>query len=244
MEINTKYDYSLLYRVAWHLCLVMLILIPLQMVFFVIVPPPDTVTGFFELYRRNAFLGLVSLDLLYMLNNIIVVIVYLALFMLMRRERPVIVTLALILGLIGVAAYYPSNPAFEMLTLSAQYFQAQPAQQVVYLAAGEALLAGYTGTAFNAYYVLSTICLLLLSYAVIKSPRFGNKTGWWGLASGICMIVPSSAGMLGMIFSNLSLVPWVVFIVLLTRCFRRFAAEGQPEHASFNHSDRITDSAL
>ncbi|MCQ1530545.1 DUF4386 family protein [Lutispora saccharofermentans] len=225
MNQGFKINFQPLYRVAQFLALTMLILIPLQIVIYVIAPPPDTVKGFFELYQQNPFLGLLSLDFLYLFNNMIIIIIYLALFVLLYREKPVTVLLALILGLIGIACYYPSNPAFEMLTLSNQYFQALPEQQTIYLAAGEALMAGYTGTTFDVYYVLSTICLLLFAYALIKSHKFKKSVGLWGLASGFFMIVPSSAGVLGMIFSLLSLIPWVVFVALLVINFRKFAAD-------------------
>ena len=131
----------------------MLIIIPLQIVIYVISPPPDSVKGFFELYHHSPFSGLLSLDFLYLFNNIILVIIYLAIFVLLYQERPVTVLLALILGLIGIACYYPSNPAFEMLTLSNQYFQALPEQQTIYLAAGEAVMAAYTGTSFLGWYL-------------------------------------------------------------------------------------------
>lgn len=220
-----KVSFKPLYRVAWYLALVMLILIPIQIIIYVIAPPPDTVKGFFELYQQNPFLGLLSLDFLYLFNNMIIVVIYLALFMILYEEKPVTVLLALILGLIGIACYYPSNPAFEMLTLSNQYFQAQPEQLNIYLAAGEALMAGYTGTTFDVYYVLSTLCLLLFSCALIKSHKFKKSIGLWGLLSGFFMIIPSSAGVLGMVFSLLSLVPWVVFIALLMTSFKKYAAE-------------------
>jgi hypothetical protein len=222
-----KVNFQPLYRVAQLLALTMLIIIPLQIVIYVISPPPDTVKGFYELYHQNLFLGLLSLDFLYLLNNMIIVIIYLALFVLLYQEKPVTVLLALILGLIGIACYYPSNPAFEMLTLSNQYFQALPEQQTIYLAAGEAVMAGYTGTSFDVYYVLSTICLLLFAYAIIKSTKFKKSVGLWGLASGFFMIVPSSAGMLGMIFSLLSLIPWTVFVALLMLKFKKFATDTQ-----------------
>jgi hypothetical protein len=195
-----KVNFQPLYRVAQFLALAMLLIIPLQIAIYIISPPPDTVKGFFELYQQNPFLGLLSLDFLYLFNNMIIVIVYLAIFVLLFQEKPVVVLLAFILGIIGVACYYPSNPAFEMLTLSHQYFQALPQQQLIYLAAGEAVMAGYTGTSFDVYYVLSTICLLLFAYAIFKSPKFKKSVGLWGLVSGFFMIIPSSAGMVGMIF--------------------------------------------
>lgn len=225
MNQRFNINFRPLYRVAQYLSLTMLILIPIQIIIFVSSPPPDTVKGFFELYHGNVFLGLLSLDFLYLFNNIIIVIIYLALFILLYREKPVTVILALTLGLIGIACYYPSNPAVEMITLSNQYFQAMPEQQSIYLAAGEALMAGYTGTTFNVYYVLSTICLLLFAYTILKSQKFKKSVGLWGLISGFFMIIPSSAGILGMVFSLLSLIPWMVFIVLLMIKFRKFAMD-------------------
>lgn len=225
MNPAEKIDFRPLYRIARILSLLMLILIVIQIVIYVAAPPPTTVLGFFERFRSNPFLGLLSMDLLYLFNNAIVVVIYLALATLLYQERPITVLLALVFGLVGIACYYPSNPAFEMLNLSSQYYLAQPPQQLVYLAAGEALFAGYTGTTFNAYYVMSTLCLLLLAYALIKSPRFRKPVGAWGMASGIFMIVPSSAGQLGMICSLLSLIPWIVFVALLMVHFRKLLVE-------------------
>ncbi|MCC7571163.1 DUF4386 domain-containing protein [Candidatus Micrarchaeota archaeon] len=225
MTQGFKTNFRPLFRVARYLSVLMLVLIPIQIIVFVISPPPDTVKGFYELYHQNTLLGLLSLDFLYLFNNIIIVVIYLALFIILYQERPVTVILALILGLVGVCCYYPSNPSFEMLTLSNQYFQALPDQQTIYLAAGEASIAAYTGTAFNSYYVLSTICLLMFAYAIIKSPQFKKSIGLWGLVSGFFMIVPSSAGTLGMIFSILSLIPWVIFVFLLVIDFKKFSID-------------------
>lgn len=220
-----KIDFRPLYRIAQFLSLMMLIIIPVQIIIFVVSPPPESIMGFFDLYHKNSFLGLLSLDFLYLFSNMITVFIYLALFTILYREKPVTSIIAIILGLIGIACYYPSNPAFEMLTLSSQYFQAVPEQQSIYLAAGEAVMAGYTGTSFDTYYVLSTICLLLFAYAVYKSPVFSKTTGLWGLVAGFFMIIPSSAGMLGIVFSLLSLVPWTIFVVMLMFKFRSLASE-------------------
>lgn len=218
-----KVNFSPVYRIAQYLSLIMLILIPLQIAVFIISPPPATVKEFFELFQQSPFLGLLSLDFLYLFNNAIIAVIYLALFILLYNEKPVSVILAFMLGLIGIACYYPSNPAFEMMTLSHQFTQALPELKSIYLAAGEAVMASYTGTTFNAYYVLSTLCLLLFSYAILKSRHFHKSVGLWGLVSGFFMIVPSSAGKLGMVFSLLSLVPWVIFVILLMNKFKKLA---------------------
>ena len=223
MNYPSNINLQPLYRATWILSLAMLFIIPMQVLIYVLAPPPESVLGFFQLFSRNPFLALLSLDFLYLFNNIIVAVIYVALFSLLFRERPATSILALLFGLIGVACYYPSNPAFEMMTLSHQFSQTAAESQHLYLSAGEAVMAAYTGTAFNTYYVLSTLCLLLFSYALLKSPQFKGSIGLWGLASGFFMIIPSSAGTIGIIFSLLSLIPWVVFIALLMVHFRKLA---------------------
>lgn len=225
MNPDFHLNFRPLFALARILALVMLLLIPLQIVVFVIAPPPDTVTGYFALFQQQPFLGLLSLDFIYLFNNAILVIIYLAIAALLFREKPVPVLVAIVLGLIGIACYYPSNPAFEMLTLSNLYAQTLPPDQPLYLAAGEAVMAGYTGTAFNTYYVLNAIGLLLFAATFLRSPRFKKSIGYWGLASGILMIVPSSAGLIGMIFSLASLIPWMIFIALLMGVFKQASAD-------------------
>lgn len=212
-----KISWSALFRWSGYLSVVMLLLIPIQIALFSIFPPPETVEGYFQLYKTNWLLGLFSLDLIYILNNIILIFIYLALAVCLFWEKPVLSLLALVLGLVGIACYFPTNPAFEMLGLSNGYWLALPKMQAQYLAAGESLLASYKGTAFDIYYVLNGVTLLLYSVAIYKSPRFSKILGVWGMAAGVLMLVPSSAGMIGMIFSLLSLIPWVVFLFILTK---------------------------
>lgn len=218
-------NWRLLHQTAYRLALVMLALIPMQILVFIFSPPPTSVTGFFQLYHDNWFLGLLSLDFLYLFNNAIIAILYLSLFVKLVEERPSLMVMGLVIGLIGIACYFPTNPSFEMWTLSRHYFEANSLAQGGFIAAGEGLMAQYTGTSFNSYYVFNAFTLLAFSYAILKSPQFSKATGYWGLASGILMSVPSSFGMVGMIFSLLSLIPWLIFIILLLSRLKKFATE-------------------
>lgn len=211
-----------LYKIAFAACVLMLIIMLAQIIVFVASPPPDTVLGFFELYEKNIMLGLLSLDLLYLINNLLLVFVYLGLAAMVYVKKPAMILPALILGLLGVACYYPSNPAFEMLSLSNSYFTAADGSGDLFLASGETLLAGYTGTSFNAYYIMNALSLLFFSAALLQSGREFKILGVLGMAAGLLMVVPSSAGMLGMVFSLVSLLPWSIFVILLSiRFFQR-----------------------
>jgi hypothetical protein len=220
---TSSVSWSKLYRWAAQLSTIMLLLIPLQIIIFVVSPPPVTVVGYFQLYHTNWLLGLFSLDLIYIFNNIILIFIYAALFVRLFDENPSICLAALLIGIVGIASYFPSNPAFEMLTLSSKYWLALPSVQNQYLAAGEALMAGYIGTSFDVYYILNAITLLLFSTVILKSSHFSKRIGLFGMVSGLLMIVPSSAGLIGMVFSLLSLIPWIVFLFLLIRRFHIFS---------------------
>jgi hypothetical protein len=132
--------------------------------------------------------------------------------------------IALVLGLVGIAAYFSSNPAFEMLSLSNQYTAATTeAQRTMFLTAGQVMLETYTGTAFDIYYALNAIVLFILAPIMLRSGLFSKTTAYLGLAAGILMIVPSSAGTLGLYFSLASLVPWAIWLVLIARRLLQFA---------------------
>lgn len=207
-----------LYRTAALSAIVMLVLIPVQAAIYLVWPPPLTAAAFFTLLQENWLLGLISLDLFFLLDVLFIIPIYLALYLALKQAQPSAMLLALVLGLVGIAAYFSSNVSFEMLALSNRYAAAaDPAQQSLFLAAGEAMLATYIGTAFNVYYELSTLALLVMSVVMLRSPVFSKLTAYMGIAAAILMIIPSTAGMLGLVLSLLSLIPWVVWLILFAR---------------------------
>lgn len=70
MKPDFHLNFRPLFALARILALVMLLLIPLPVVF-VIAPPPDTLTGFLIFFSGIPFLGLLSLDFIYLFNNAI-----------------------------------------------------------------------------------------------------------------------------------------------------------------------------
>ena len=69
-----------IYKAGGISILAMLVIMVVQMVVFIAWPPPPTVEGFFSLFRQNWFFGLLSMDLLYILNNTLLILIYLALY--------------------------------------------------------------------------------------------------------------------------------------------------------------------
>ena len=213
-----------LYKVGGAAAWTTLAIMIAQIGVFIAWPPPETVESFFKLFRENWLLGLLSLDLLYILNNAVIIPIYLALYVTLKREAESAMLIALVVGLVGIGAYFASSVAFEMLSLSQAAAAANDAQRSIFQAAGEAMLATYKGTAFDVYYVLNAFTLLVFSTVMLRSKIFSKATAYWGLAAGVLMIIPSTAGTIGLIFSLLSLIPWAVFAAKVAIKFTRLGA--------------------
>lgn len=211
-EETERKKWRLLYKTAGLAAIAMLALMAVQIGVFVLWPTPKTVTAWFQLFQDSWVLGLMHLDFLYILNNTIVALMYLAFYLSLRQRNESLMLIALVCGMLATAAYYSSNPAFEMLSLSRQFgTSAAAAEKAACLAAGQALLAKWKGTAFDIYYILSGLCLILTARAMRVSALYGKRMSVIGLVSGLLMLIPSTAGTPGLCFSLASLVPWAVF---------------------------------
>jgi hypothetical protein len=207
-----------LYKTASICAIIVMILIPVQIAIYLLLPPPATIPEIFALFQNNYLQGLVNTDLLMVISNILMVPLYLAIYAAVRNAGRSMTLIALVLGLVGIAAYMTSTISFEMLSLSGQYASANTdVQRTALLGAGQALLAHYQGTAFNVYYVLNAITLLLFSIVMMRSSIFSKSTAYWGIITAVLMIIPASAGMIGIIFSLLSLLPTMVWLSLLIK---------------------------
>lgn len=222
--LEPRQNWRSLYLAGAIAGIAMLVIMAAQIAIFVAAPPPTTVEGFFALFQNDWLLGLLSMDLLYLVNNAVMVLIYLAIYMVLRRYAETAMLISLVLALVGITAYYASNTAFEMLGLSQQYAAAvTEAQRTALMGAGEAALAIYRGTAFDSYYILNAAALLIFAFVMLRSPEFPRAAAVLAIVSGIFMIIPSTAGTIGLVFSLLSLIPWAAFLVFAIRVFLRLA---------------------
>ena len=223
---GTDSRWKKLYTAGGWAGLTMLVIMALQIILFILWPPPASAEDFFELFQKNTLLGLLSLDLLYLVNNALLILIYLALYMSLKRTDESLALIALVFGLVGTTLYFASNTAFEMLQISRLFAAADSeAQRTALLGAGQAVLAIYKGTAFNSYYILNAVSLLVFASVMLRSKSYPRLAALIGLASGVLMFIPSTAGTIGLIFSLASLVPWAIFLVIVSKKFLQFANE-------------------
>lgn len=219
---------SFLFRAASVSAALVLFIIPIQIIVYLAYPIPTSVESWLALFHESWILGLLHQDLLYLINNILVAIMYLGFYTSLKHHSEGIMKLALVLGLLGISAYFASNKAFEMLSVSNLYYAATTvSQKSMILIVGQMILSEWQGTAFLVYYVLNGITLILISFVMIKSNLFGKPVAWIGLAAGVLMMVPSTAGTIGLAFSLASLIPWCVFCALVAAKFMKLANTNQ-----------------
>ena len=224
MNSQTAVTYKSLYKAAFISTILMLVIIPTQILVFVLTKIPATTIEWFSLFNENILIGFFHADFFILINNILISIIYLAFYHSLKEINKGVIQIGILLGLIGIAAYISSNKTFELLRLSQEYFSAQTdADKLILEAAGKASLLGWQGTAFDTYYVLNGIALFCISILMFKSPDFSKAAAVWGLLAAFFMIIPSTAGTIGLIFSLLSLIPWYVFSILFAKRFLSFS---------------------
>ena len=232
-----------LYRVGAVAALIAVAIIPLAVIVFLAWPPPTTIESWFALFQRNGFLGLLDLDLLMMTSYVVLIPLYLALYVALRRVSQSFMAIALAFNLVGTALVLAVNPAAAMLTLSDRYAAATTdAQRTVFLAAGQAL-----------------------HHELVRDRVRSGVPAWWdrhpdhrdrhaaeqifskfiaytGLVMGALMLVPASAGTVGLLLSLVSLAPTVIWLLLVARRLFQLAARPQEFGTQPRHITAATSS--
>src|SRR5690242_247479 len=111
-------------------------------------------------------------DLLLLVDNLLLIPIYLSFYHTLQSVNRGMMQLSLVLGLVGIAAYLSSNKTFELWALSQQFAASNDGERNTLLSAAQAVISGWQGTAFDAYYVLNGLTLLIASLLMLKSKLF------------------------------------------------------------------------
>jgi len=113
-----------LYRIGGIAAVVTVILILLAIITYPIWPylPGTTATeNIFAAIQANRLGGLISLDFILLINNLIGVLLFLAMYVSLKQVNESYALIALVLGLFGAVLIVPARPIFELLSLSDLY---------------------------------------------------------------------------------------------------------------------------
>jgi hypothetical protein len=184
---------------------------------------PASAMDWFSLLQHNAFIGLVLLNVVDVINYCLIGLIFLALYGALRQASKSAVVIATACALVGIGVYLASNQALAMLSLSKQYAAAgTDAQRSTLLAAGEALLAIQDqGTGFRSSFLLVVVAGLIISVVMLRSSVFGKATAIVGIvANGIrlcgfvTLVLTPSIYSLAIPISAPFRVTWYVMIAL------------------------------
>lgn len=212
------FSWKSLYKVGGIAALAVVAMAVIQAPIFILFPQPTTVIGHFTQFQSNKLLGLVDLDLILILAEACNVPILFALYAALRRFNPALLTIALTLGLGGIAFFFAVNPTFSMLYLSDQYAAAATdVQRAAFLAAGEALVANYNGTAFGLFFILSGVADLIIAAVMLRSGVFNKATAFTGMAVGAMLLVPPLPvlGMIALVLSYIVILPSMIWNILV-----------------------------
>jgi hypothetical protein len=218
-----------LYRIGGLACLLVAALIAFAVIVYFIWPYKPGVTStenVFVILQTDRLGGLIALDVLTVVIVLLNLLPLLALYVALKRVNESYALIALALGVIAVAALIAARPVAEMVSLSEKYAVATTAAaRSQYLAAGDALLELFTGTAW----MIETLCLvlsgLISSSLMLRSPIFGKITAYVGIVTsmfGLGFFIP----VIGPLLLFVNTIFSVIWNILVARGFFRLAKGG------------------
>jgi hypothetical protein len=230
--------YRRLYRLGGVTAWIVAFLTVAEVVAFAFFPQPGTVRGWFILFEANPVIGLLDFWGLEVPMYAMFAMVFLALYVVLRKVNKSAMAIAFTLALLGTAIFFATNNPFSMLTLSRQFAAATTdANRSALLAAGEALLANTNQRAiggFNIALLFVSIAGLIVSSVMLGATAFRRLTAYAGiLAFGLSLadylrqaLTSSVAIALLLILPNaLFIVIW--FVVVGRRLYQLGRLEGK-----------------
>ena len=232
---ETNSNWKNLYRicgwVAWVLLAYSLIT---MIILFVLGTPPTTAAETFKMLEENRLAGLLRLDVLTVFIMPFYYLLFLGLYIALRKSNPLIAIISLVFGFAGVTLFLATPSVFSWSTLSDKFAVATgEVQKTLLLAAGETLLVSdmWHGTGATIGGVLLQVATTLISITMLKSAAFGKSTAYVGIVTHgldllhllIGLFIPAGGVILMMIAGPL----YLVWFPLLARDFFRLGRENK-----------------
>ena len=177
--------YRSLFRLGGIAALIVAFLTVAEIMTFAFFPQPSTISGWFILFQANPIIGLLDFWGLEVPMYVMFAMVFLALYVVLRKVNKSGMAIAFTLALLGIAIFFATNNPFSMLSLSRQFAAATTdVQRSTLLAAGEAILANTNQRAiggFNIGLLLISIAGLIVSSVMLRATSFRRLTAYVGI---------------------------------------------------------------
>jgi hypothetical protein len=177
--------YRSLYRLGGVAALIVAFLTVAEIIAFAFFPQPTTIKGWFILFQANPIIGLLDFWGLEVPMYAMFAIVFLALYVVLRKVNKSGMAIAFTLALLGIAIFFATNNPFSMFSLSSKYAAATTdVQRSTLLAAGEAVLANTNQRAiggFNVGLLLVSVAGLIVASVMLRATSFRRLTAYVGI---------------------------------------------------------------
>jgi hypothetical protein len=156
-----------------------------EIIFFALYPQPGAVSDWFDLFQSNKLIGILDFWGLEIPMYLLFLLVFLALYVALRKADKGLMAIAIILVILGIAIFLATNNPFSMLSLSNQYTAATTdVDRSTFLAAGQAILTNTNQRAvggFNLSLFLVSVAGLITSSVMLQSHSFSRFTAYVGI---------------------------------------------------------------
>jgi hypothetical protein len=190
-------------------------------------PFPATVEEWFALAQRSKLLALWYLNSPDMISFALLGVMFLALYVALRRVHPSWMLIAIYFAVLGAATFIvPRTLHLALLPLSDLHAAAtSEAQRAMYLAAGEGLSQVSTATPQTLGFLFMAVAGLITSLVILQSRSFGKAVAYVGIVGFVAalanftarLIAPAIAPVLMPINGLLWFAWWIMVSVGLFR---------------------------
>lgn len=202
------------------------------------IPFPTTGEGWFALFARNKLLGLWMLNALDVLSIAFLGVMFLALYVALKRDYPSAATIGLFFALLGIVVFVSTRAMMvsATLALSDRYAAATTELQRVQIALSlETMHAPARATPETTGFFFMAVGGAVLSATMLRFGILGRAAGYVGIVGGlatllndVCIVVAPQVAAILMPINGLL---WLVWWLLVSR--------GLLRHATDRHLRRI-----
>ncbi|MBN1122665.1 MAG: DUF4386 family protein [Anaerolineae bacterium] len=232
-DIRHHSNWKTLYRIGGTAPLITLsfYLIEMFAIIFGKEPFPTATEEWFLLFQQNRILGLLYINALDTLSIAILGLMFLALYVALRKVNEPVMTIAAFFALIGIPVFIvPRVVLLSAVSLSDQYAAAtSETQRTALLAVGDMLTSLGMATPQTLGFFFIAIAGLLISIIMLRSDTFTKAAAYTGIAAGIFTIAGDAVGVIASSFANIlmlvNMLLWLVWWIMISVGLFRLAKE-------------------
>jgi hypothetical protein len=169
----------------------------------------------FNVLQTDRLGGLIALDVSMLVIGPLTILLFLAIYFLLKRIDESLALFALILNLTAIVLVIVCRPLVELVALSNQFALATDAmEKTKILAAGEVLRVQLDGTAWAIQTSFFMISGLINNTLMLRSDYFKKRTAWTGIvisAIGLPFFL-HEIGLIFLFLNTIGSIPWLIFV--------------------------------